>query len=123
MGWLPAHVENRKYFTPIEALLDQPKLHVWRYWDDVPQPVTTGDADVPCIVYGVPGKETVVMGTSYRRDAADLRLTVDAKTLGLGAGWTATDAVAGTLVKLEGGAVPIAIKSHDLFVVRLQPAK
>lgn len=121
--WVKAHQDAAKLWAPIGAMLDQPGLQVWRYWDDRPLAVRSPDPDLPSIVYAVPGREAVVAVVSYHREPAECALAVDAKALGFAAGFTAIDALSGEAVAVQGGGLaPFALKGHDIRVLRLTPA-
>ncbi len=106
---------------PILALLDDPGLQVWRYWDERPQPATTGHPDLPTIVYAVPGKTAVVAVVSYARQDEEVTLKVDAKALGFGGAVTVKDAETSEALPVTDGAVRFRLKKHDIRELRLQP--
>jgi hypothetical protein len=117
-GWVPAQAENRKALAePILAMLDQPGLVVYKYWEDRPQPVTTNHPDLPTIVYAVPGKQALVAFVSYCRE--DLVATV-AVDLDLGAGAKATDIESGETFALDGGTFSLPVKKHDIRLLRFE---
>ena len=65
--------------APIYRLLDAKGLQVYRYWDERPQPASTGDPDLPLIVYSLPGKEALIEVTSYADHDANVTLRLDTK--------------------------------------------
>lgn len=109
----------KSLIEPILALLDHKDLQVYRYWDERPQPVQSGDADLPLIVYAVPGQEALVLVTSYREDDTEAALAVDAKALGFAGGWKAVDAESGAEVPLADGKIRFPLKKHDCRELRL----
>ncbi len=117
-GWIPAQAENRKALAePILAMLDQPGLVVYKYWEDRPQPVTTDHPDLPTIVYAVPGQEALVAFVSYSREDVVATVSVD---LGLGAGAKATDLESGENFALDGGTFSLPVKKHDIRLLRFK---
>jgi hypothetical protein len=118
-GWVESHQENRKLAQPVLDLLDDPELVVYRYWDDRPQPVRAENPDVPTIVYAVPGREALVVATSYAEADLDAVLTADLAALRLPADTTAVNVETGAAVPLAGGKLAVPLKKHDLCVLRL----
>ncbi|HEY3321619.1 MAG TPA: glycoside hydrolase domain-containing protein [Planctomycetota bacterium] len=125
--------ENAKLLEPILALLDDPKLRVWRYWDERPMPVSVGllyskrdevsrsiEPLVPLIVYCVPGKEAVVALTSYSRQKELIKLTIDFKAMELPADTPVVDVESGEKLKVENGALDLMLNKHDLRVLRIK---
>ena len=117
------HRENRKLFEPVEKMLDEPKLAVYRYWDERPQPVAATSPNVPTIVYSVPGGPAVVVATSYSAKDEQVTLNVDLKALGLGPDCRVTDTETGKALKLTGGKLAFPLKKHDLRVLQLEAAR
>ncbi len=119
LSYADSHAANRKLFEPIARLLDEPKLDVWRYWDERPVPVRATRDDVPTIVYAVPGREAVVAATSYAKEDVDATLKVDLEPLGLSGRCTVTDVETGKPMELTGGELRFPLKKHDVKVLRL----
>jgi len=117
--WQESHRQNAKLAEPILELLDEPGLEVYRYWDERTQPVSTGHADLPCIVYSLPGKRTVVAVVSYADGDREASLAVDTEALGLGANCVIEDTENGEHLALKEGAVTIMLKKHDVRVLRV----
>jgi len=115
-----AHAGGRKLFDAVAALLDEPKLEVYRYWDDRPQPVAATSPDVPTIVYSVPGRAAVVVATSYSQADGQVTLNVDLPALGLKADCRVTDAETGKPLNLTGGKLTFPLRKHDVRVIRLE---
>ncbi|MBI2297701.1 MAG: hypothetical protein HYU66_01895 [Armatimonadetes bacterium] len=119
-GWQKCYALSWKPFIePIIALLDDPALVVYRYWDERPQPVTANDPDLPTIVYSVLGKEAVAAVVSYAGEDRDVTLTIDPAALGFKAGYTVTDVETGEAVAVAGDRVQFRMKKHDLKELRL----
>ena len=119
-GYMTSHQTNAALFRPVAEMLDELKLEVYRYWDERPQPVAATNADIPTIVYSVPGRKAVVVATSYSAKDETATLNVDAKALGLGDGCRVTDAESGKALELAGGKVVFPLKKHDVKVLRLE---
>ncbi|MBE3131894.1 MAG: hypothetical protein IMZ55_00330, partial [Acidobacteria bacterium] len=117
--WQKSHQACAKLAAPVLALLDEPTLQVYRYWDERPQPVRADSPDVPTIVYVVPGREAVAVATNYSQKDQPVTLTVDAKAMGLAGAVRVTNAETGEPVPMEGGKVRLALKKHDVVVLRL----
>ena len=113
--WQASNKAAAKLARPILDLLDTPGLVVYRYWDERPQPVTTGNPDVPTIVYSVPGREAVIAVVSYAKEDAAVTLKIDAKALGFEAGCTVTN------VETDQAGSEFALKKHDIKVLRITP--
>ena len=105
---------------PIIALLDDPKLEVHRYWDERPQPVVANHADLPTIVYSVPGRQAIVAVVSYAEQDMDAKLTIDAKAMGFTGKCVITDAETGEKLALSDGAVSFKLKKHDIRELRIE---
>jgi len=115
----PAHRANRKLAEPILEMLDEPKLTVYRYWDERPQPARANRPDVPTIVYSVRGSRAVVVATSYSAKDEQVTLTIDLKALGLAGGCRAVDVETGESLLLRDGKIHFPLKKHDVKVLRL----
>ncbi len=123
-GWVKAHAENAaKLAKPVIGMLDKQGLQVYKYWEDRPLPVATGDADLPAIVYAVPGSEAVAVVVSYAREDKELKAAFDLKALGLNGAVKIVDAESGAELKAANGAVSLPIKKHDIKVLRIEGAK
>ena len=107
-------------FEPVHALLENPELQVFRYWDERPQPVSSGNPDLPTIVYSVPGKEAIAAVTSYAEEDVDCTLTIDPKALGFEV-FTVTDAETGEAVAVVANTVSFLLRRHDTRELRLLP--
>jgi hypothetical protein len=112
----PAH---EKVAKPVIDILDSEGLKVYKYWEERPQPVKATSADFPCIVYSVPGKEAVVVVTSYAGKDDNVSMTVDAKALGFTGGWITVNTETGAAVAATDGRLTFALKMHDMCVLRL----
>lgn len=108
-----------KLLKPIHALLDQKDLKVYRYWDERPQPIQTGDPDLPCIVYSLPGKEAVVVVTSYAREDRKAVLQVNPQALGFGGSYEVYDVESGERMPVENDRFAFQLKKHDVREFRL----
>jgi hypothetical protein len=118
-GWVKAHAELAKALAaPVLEMLDKPDLVVYKYWEDRPLPVSTGQPDLPAIVYSVPGKEALVAVVSYSRQDESVTVTADLKTLGLPAACKVTDAETGDAVAQAGGKFSFSLKKHDIRLLR-----
>ncbi len=118
-SWVPAHVANRKALAePVLAMLKHPELVVYKYWEDRPLPVKAEHADVPAIVYSLPGQQALAALVSYSRQDMAVTVKVDLAALGLGAGATATDLETGERHAIKDGAFTLPIKKHDIRLLR-----
>ncbi len=121
-GWVKAHAElATSLAAPVLALLDQPGLVVYKYWEDRPLPVASGRAEVPAIVYSVPGKEALAALVSYARQDESITVTVDLQTLGFANACTVTDAETGEPLTLAAGKLGFVLKKHDIRLLRFTP--
>lgn len=118
--WQKSHQESAKLAAPILALLDEPTLAVYRYWDERPQPVAADSPDVPTIVYVVPGKQAVAVATSYAPKDLDVVLRVDAKAMGFAGPVRVTNAETGEALAVEAGKIRLPLKKHDVRVIRFE---
>jgi hypothetical protein len=122
MGWVKAHADlARTLAAPVLALLEQPDLVVYKYWEDRPLPVTTGHPEVPAIVYSVPGKEALVAVVSYSRQDETVTVTAHLKALGLPADATVSDAETHEKLAAADGALSFTLKKHDIRLLRWAP--
>jgi len=121
--WTASHKTNRKLFEPVLAMLDEPNLLVYRYWDERPQPIKATNGDVPTIVYSVPGAKAVVVATSYADQDAMVTLSVDCNALGLPADCEVSDGETGQVFTLQEGSMAFPLKKHDVKVLLLGGAK
>jgi len=108
-----------KLLKPVFAMLDKPTTIAYRYWDDRPMPANCANADIPLLVYSDPGKDALIIATSYDSADAQARLDVDWKTLGIASSHAATDAETGAPVTIENGQIVLPIKKHDIKLIRL----
>lgn len=106
---------------PIHALLDRPDLEVFRYWDEHPQPVSTGDPDLPAIVYLVPGREAVVVVTSYAETDKQAVLTLDPVRLAFKTELAVTDVETGKPLSVIKNRIEFTLKKHDVRELRVAP--
>ncbi len=108
-------------FKPIDEMLGEPGLEVYRYWDERPQPVVADNKDLPTIVYSVKGKHAVFAVVSYVDGDANTTLTIDPVALGFTRGYKVIDLESGEEQKVEGNKLALAIKKHDLREFRIVP--
>ena len=113
------HQNNLKVAKPVIDILDSEGLKVYKYWEERPQPVKATSADFPCIVYSVPGKEALVVVTSYAGKDDNVSMTVDAKALGFTGAWTTVNTETGAAVPATDGRLTFPLKMHDVCVLRL----
>ena len=109
-------------FEPVLALLDEPNLTVYRYWDERPQPVRATHPDIPTIVYSVPGVKAVVVATSYSDQETEVTLDVDCNKLGLPTDCAVHNAETGEALPLQAGRVKFGLKKHDAKVLLFEGA-
>ncbi len=100
-------------------LLDKPGLQVYKYWDERPQPVTTDHAQVPTIVYSLPGQETLVGVVSYARQDATVTVTIDLQALGLKDGCRVLDAETHQVLALTDGVLTLPLQKHGVRLLRV----
>jgi len=111
--------ETRALADHFLKMLDEPKLEVYRYWEDRAQPVITSDPDVHTIVYSVPGRVALVGVVGFAPADRDVTLYVDAKALGLDRGLSAVNAETGAEMRASGTEIRFRLKKHDIRVLRL----
>jgi hypothetical protein len=108
-----------KLLVPISAILDKPATIAYRYWDDRPMPAHCTNADVPLLVYSVPGQEALIVATSYATADATAQLDVDWKALGLSPSAKVTDAETSAPVAVKDGKIIFPLKKHDLKLIHV----
>ena len=104
---------------PILELTRRPECKVARYWDDSPLPISTGDADLPAIVFWIPGQEAIVLVTSYSGADQTVTAKVDAAALGFTGGYVVGDVETGETLPVQDGALRFPLKQHDVRELRL----
>ena len=109
---------QRALFKPIDELLKEPTLQVFRYWDEKPQPIKTDNPDLPSIVYLVPGQQAIAAIVSYADKDETARVSIDAKTLGF-KNYAVFDAENGAEMKTENNIVSFLLKKHDLKMIKV----
>ena len=120
LPWMKSHQENqRRLAALVLAMLDRPGLVVYRYWEDRPPPVTASHADVPTIVYSLPGREALVAAVSYAREDLEVTLRADLATLGLPGDCSVMDVETGSRLALRDGKLVFPLKRHDIKLLRL----
>ena len=77
-GWSESGQKQLALFRPVDDILAQPGCEAFRYWDERPQPVVTGNPDLPTIVYSVKGKEAVFAVVSYAEQDEEAQVSIDA---------------------------------------------
>ena len=87
--------------------------------DERPQPVVSGNADLPTIVYSVKGRQAIVGVTSYAEEDFEAELTIDAGTLGFDDGYTVTNAETGEAVSVQDDRVRVPLRKHDVCELRI----
>ena len=97
---------------------------VYRYWEPG-QPVLSSLEDVKALVLARPstehpGKSKCLIIVSDFGNGGDVGMTVNAKTIGLRAGYTATDAETGASLPLAGNKVTFSIARHDFRMIALE---
>ncbi len=122
-SYIAAHKENARLFQPVAEMLDEPKLEVYRYWDERPQPVAATNADIPTLVYSVPGVKALVVVTSYSTKDETVTLEVDIEPLGLQADCRVQDAETHQALTLKDGKLTFGLKKHDVKLLWLRPGK
>ncbi|MBA2480229.1 MAG: hypothetical protein H0V44_06175 [Planctomycetes bacterium] len=114
--WNETGTLQRRLMAPIDEILKDPDVDAWRYWDDRKQPVSSDSADVPVIVYAVPGKRAVIGVVGYADADRTGQLTIDAKALGLPEGYVVRDVESGSDVPAPSGRLSFPLKKHDVRV-------
>ena len=111
---------QRALFKPIDAMLNQPDLRVYHYWDDKVQPIKTDNPDLPSIVYALPGKQAIAAIVSYTDGDSAARVTIDAGALGF-KNYAVTDLESGANLPVENNTVSFPLKKHDLKMLKVTP--
>lgn len=114
-------------FTPIFEILGYPHHKVWTYWADGQKPVHS-EANAPWIVYSVPGKEAVLVVTSYMKEDAQANVSVNLKTLGFGDHAVITNVESGASSDLSSQSngfadFTFALPKHDVREFRITPTE
>jgi hypothetical protein len=120
-GWSEAGKAQLALFEPVDDILTRPGVQAYRYWDERPQPVASGNPDLPTIVYAVPGQEAVFAVVSYAVQDEQAALTLDAAALGMAGGVRVTDTETGEELAVRDGRVSFPLKKHDIRVCRVVP--
>jgi hypothetical protein len=116
--------ENRLFETfrrPILNLVQHPDTEVFRYWDARPQPVTTGNADLPVIVFSRKGTETLVVITNYADSDQTAQVLMDTAALGVDKGCRIVDIETGLVIPMTNNQLSLTVKKHDLRELRILP--
>lgn len=119
--WSKTGKMQRALFAPVDAILAQPGVQAYRYWDDRPQPVKTGNPDLPTIVYSVPGKQAVFAVVSYADSDLAAVVTIDPVALGLTGGCKVVDTETGQEIPVVANTLTFPLKKHDLRVCEVTP--
>lgn len=109
---------QRALFKPIDALLGQPNLQVFRYWDEREQPIKTDNPDLPAIVYALPSRQAIASVVSYADSDKTARVTIDANALGF-KDYTVSDAESGAVLPVENNTISFPLKKHDLKMLKV----
>ena len=80
-------------------------------------------ADLPTIVYSIPGKEAVAVITSYATRDEIATVQVDLKTLGFPNGCVVTNGETNQPITMMDGRIVMPLKKHDMLVLRFMAAK
>jgi hypothetical protein len=118
-GWSPAGQAQLALLKPVDDILAQPGVEAFRYWDERPQPVVTGDPDLPTIVYSVKGREAVFAVVSYAETDKEAKVAVDPAALGFDRGYVLSDAETGQELPVAGNTVTFPLKKHDIRVCKV----
>jgi Family of unknown function (DUF6067) len=107
----------------VRAIVAEPELVVYRYWDERPQPVNARQADVLAIDYVVPRKRTLVGLASWSDQTSNVELLVDWRKLGIASDRAAVRNVEdGSLLEVRQGRVSLRIAPYDLALLEIVPA-
>ena len=121
-GWLGSVWDplTKPLFTLLDRAEKARTLKVYRYWDDKPQPISTGNPNIPCIIYSEPGKEALCILTGYSDNDEDVTLRIiDPRALGLPVSPLAMDVESGQSLPVNNGVISIRLKRHDVLEIRL----
>jgi hypothetical protein len=110
-----------EFWNPIFALVDNPDVQVYRYWEERPQPVKADHPDLPGIVYSVPGRETVYAVTSYAGRDLEATVQVDPAALGFTGRYTVLDRETRQKQTVTNNQFRIAVKKHAARLFRILP--
>ena len=105
---------------PVYAILDEPGVEAWRYWDERPQPIAADDPDLPTVVYSVKGKQALFVVTSYAAEDRTANLRIDPAALGFTKGYKVTDVETGAELTVTGDKLSFPLKKHDLRECRIE---
>jgi len=106
---------------PIFRLLDDEDLEVYRYWDERPQPVIADNPELPTIVYCIPGREAVVVVTSYEEEDVQATINIDSKAMGFTGDYRLVDVESGVEVPTQDHKFSFPLKKHDVREFRILP--
>jgi hypothetical protein len=115
----PENPMHYKLRMPLCEMAQEPDCEVYRYWDDRPQPVTSGDWDLPTIVYSLPGREAVVAVTNFSSTDKECVLSIDTDTLGFPGRCTATDMETDEEIAVKNNQIRFILKKHNLRQLKL----
>jgi hypothetical protein len=118
-SWVKELAPNRKLMQGVWERLDDPDLKVVRYWDDGPQPISTGDSDLLPIVYYRPGRDALFAVVSYAKEDRDVEVRIDLAALGLPAGTTARGWESEAAIPMPDGTIRFPLRKHDIRMVLL----
>jgi hypothetical protein len=120
-AWSEAGKRQLALFAPVDAILAEPGVHAYRYWDDEPPPVVADRPDVPTIVYAVAGKRAVFAAVSYTDGPAEVALRLDPARLGLAPGYHVRNTDTGVELPVENDSVRVTLPKHDVLVCEVAP--
>ncbi len=106
---------------PLLPLLQHPALKVYTYWGGEPQPVTTKNADLPVIVYCIPGVKTAAVLCSYSEKEEQVKLEINPSVLKLNKSYTVENMETGRRYEMRDNAVSLQVKKHEVIGFRMEP--
>jgi len=114
------HPEWEKSFLgELRNHLRKPGVRTVHYWDDEKQPVTTADPELPLIVYSLPGEETWVVLCGYAPEDRMAKITIDAKALGLPAGYSVSNVETKEIYPTNNNTIELKVPKHAVIGLKI----
>lgn len=106
---------------PLIAMMKDPQLRVYRYWDEAPQPLAADNPDLPVIVYALPGRIARAVLCSYADADVTARIRIDPAALGFTGPYTVADYETGTPFAVENDTLTVPVKKHQVIGFAVRP--
>lgn len=106
---------------PLLSLMKDPKLNVYRYWDEQDQPFSAQESDLPAIVYSIPGKVTMAVLCSYAEKDVQACIRIDPDRLGYKGDYEVVNYETGERFEVKNDQFTVPVKRHEVIGVKITP--